>query len=232
MEEATPQFYSPDQQQNNMKRISSHIILPLLLLLSACGENTSRTSEGELVSQINSCARLYTSQYNIHKIITYEDMEKIEGTFFSEKISIPIPGDRKILIPIEATIKSYIDFSQFSDDNVSINGKKISILLPQPQIELTSSQIDYENEKEFISWNRSNFSEEEKEEFIRQGRISILNDIAQSDLLEKSRLSAFNALLPILTSAGYTPSNITISFPEKTTEEFKTGKLLLPFPNP
>lgn len=208
------------------------VLLSFLLLASSCGEGGNpRTEKEALISQINGCAKLYTSQYNVHKIVSYEDLEVIEGSIFSEKFSIPIPGDRKFLIPIEATIKTFIDFGEFSEDNINITGEKITITLPQPQIELSSSKIDHENEKEFVSWNRSNFSEKEKEAFIRQGRASILNSISQSDILEKSRISAFNALLPILNAAGYKSADITIIFSESTVENYNSGKIILPFLN-
>ncbi len=211
-------------------RIATLTILLLVTLMTSCGnedkENVATQEQPTLTQRISSCSKLYTTQYNVHKILTYEDANALKGSVFNEEFSIPIPGDRKILIPIDAVVKAYIDFSKFSDEDVKIDGERITIVLPQPNIEMTSSKIDYENEKAFVSWNRSDFTSEEKESFIQQGRASILQSMAGSDIIDKSRVSAYNVLLPILESAGYKPSNITLKFPDKIEENKKSEQTI------
>ena len=109
-------------------------------------------------------------------------------------------------------IKCYIDFSKFNATNISIDGDKILITLPDPQIVLSSAKIDYKNVKQHLSWNRSKFSAEEKDKLLRQGRASILSDMAKTDIIEKSRQSAFRALLPILSDIGFKAEDITLRF--------------------
>ena len=50
-----------------------------------------------------------------------------------------------------------------------------------------------------------------------QGREVIIHDIANSDITERARQSAANAIVPILRQLGYKPQNITISFRKKFT---------------
>ena len=193
-----------------MKKIA-YIIL-IVLFFSACSDNKGKNQSDALVLSISNCAKLHTMQYNIHKILTYDDIQTLETSLFSEKFSIPIPGDRKIAIPIDAVIKCYIDFSKFNATNISIDGDKILITLPDPQIVLSSAKIDYKNVKQHLSWNRSKFSAEEKDKLLRQGRASILSDMAKTDIIEKSRQSAFRALLPILSDIGFKAEDITLRF--------------------
>jgi len=195
------------------------IITTILLgiLLTGCSKNAQKSPIEVAMPMINNCSKLHTAQYNVHKILTYEDMTAIEGSLFFEKISIPIPGERKLVIPIDATITAYIDFGQITKENIRVDskGEKVTITLPNPQIVLSSAKIDYKNEKQYLSWNRSKFSNEEKENFLRQGRASILASMTNSDIIDRSRVNAFKTLQPILVSAGFSPENITVTFSDE-----------------
>ena len=72
-----------------------------------------------LVTQVQQCSRLYTTEYRIHKIITHDDKMKLSGSFMKQDFSVNLPlGDRRIAIPMDATLKAYIDLSSFSDKNI------------------------------------------------------------------------------------------------------------------
>ncbi|MCK9155606.1 MAG: DUF4230 domain-containing protein [Paludibacteraceae bacterium] len=201
----------------NISKFRILIILSILLLIGGCSskEKTQEEKNKSAILSVSKCSKLYTVQYNIRKIITYEDMSAFESSLFFQKISIPIPGDRKIAIPVDATIKAYIDFSGFNESNVKFEGEKVTVTLPDPKMELTSSKIDHYNEKEFRSWNRTRFSEEEKRSFLQQGITSIMAKMKDTDIIDRSRTSAYTALLPIFTAVGYSPENITINFREE-----------------
>lgn len=200
-----------------MKRVSFITCIILSVFLLGCSKSNQKSPMEIALPMINNCSKLHTAQYNVHKILTYEDMTAIEGSIFFEKISIPIPGERKLVVPIDATIKAYVDFSLITKENINVdnNGEKVTITLPNPQIVLSSAKIDYKNEKQYLSWNRSKFSNEEKENFIKQGRASILASMANSDIIDRSRVNAFKALQPILVSAGFSPENITVTFSDE-----------------
>ena len=180
-----------------------------------------------LVMQIQKCSRLYTTEYQVHKIVTHDDDIKLKGKLFSKNYNITLPlgqrkvaiplGKRKIAIPVDATVKAYIDFAGFSDANVRRDSTHIEIVLPEPRIVLTSSRIDHNEIKEYVALMRSNFSEEELQSYEMQGREVIIHDIANSDITERARQGAANAIVPILRQLGYKPQNITISFRKKFT---------------
>ena len=197
-----------------MKRINLLFAISIACLLWGCS-SSSKKGVDILIPNITNCAKLHTAQYNVHKILTYEDLQKLEANILTEKISIPIPGERKLVIPIDAVVSAYIDLSTFGKENISINGEKVEVTLPNPQIVLSSAKIDYKNEKQYLSWNRSKFTNAEKEDFLKQGRQSILASMAQSDIIDRSRINAYNTLLPILMSAGYQKENITIKFSDE-----------------
>lgn len=199
-----------------MIRFTHNILLITLsfFLLTGCSnqEKEAQDPEKNLILAITKCSKLYTVQYNVHKVVTFDDIVSIKGSIFSEKFSFTIPGDRKIAIPIDATIKGFIDFSNFNEQNITMNGEEITITLPDPQIVMTSSKIDHAGMKEYLSWNRTKFDEKEKEDYLKQGIASILSNMKNTDIIERSRINAFNTIQPILLAAGYKTENIHIYF--------------------
>lgn len=166
-----------------------------------------------LVMQIQKCSKLYTAEYDIHKIVTYDDVKRIKGTVFSHDFDIPLPlGDRKIAIPIDAKLKAYIDFADFSEKNISRKGKTIVVTLPDPKVTLTSSKVDQANIKEYVSLTRSRFSDAEMTEFERQGRAAIIASIPRLGIIETAQENAARVLIPMIEQMGYEESDITITF--------------------
>lgn len=171
-----------------------------------------------MVMQIQKCSRLYTAEAHVHKIITHDDQLNLKGSFMKKDFNIHIPGsNRKVAIPMDATIKAYVDFEGFSQKNVSRKGDKIEIILPDPKLVLTSSKIDHKAVKQYVSLTRSNFTDAELTKLEQQGRQSILNDIPNIDLMEQAQFSAANTLIPMLIDMGFKEENIKISFRKKFT---------------
>ena len=125
------------------------LILSFFILLAVGCTNKKSTEESAakaidtipmLVTQVQQCSRLYTTEYHIHKIVTHDDKMKLSGSFLKQDFSINLPlGDRRIAIPMDATLKAYIDLSSFSNKNIQRNGKELIITLPDPKIVLTST---------------------------------------------------------------------------------------------
>ena len=175
-----------------MKSSLAYLILTVFLLMS-CGKKSETPDASKaidtipmLVERVQKSSRLYTSEYRIHKIITHTDEVKAEGTFFNNKFSINLPfGDRRVAIPLDAVVKAYIDFSDFNEENVKKEGNgKITIILPDPRIVLTSTKIDHKGMKEFVPFMRHNFTDAELTNYERQGRKQIVNSIGQMGIIE------------------------------------------------
>lgn len=166
-----------------------------------------------LVMQIQKTSRLYTTEYHIHKIVTHDDVVRLKGNFLSKDFDIPLPlGERKIAIPMDATLKAYIDFSDFSEKNIERHGDHITILLPDPKITLTSSKINQKDIKEYVGLTRSRFSDKELTNYEQQGRKAILDNIPNMGLLQAAQENAARVLVPMITQMGYEEDHITIAF--------------------
>ena len=166
-----------------------------------------------LITQIQQCAKLYTTEYRVHKIVTHEDALRLKGSLLQKDFNIKMPlGDRKIAIPMDAKLKAYIDFSEFSERNIERRGEHITIVLPDPKVTMTSSKVDQKHIRQYVALTRANFSDAELANYQEQGRAAIIADIPKMGILEKAQQNAAKVLVPMLTELGYKETNITIAF--------------------
>ena len=173
-----------------------------------------------LIMQIQKCSRLYTAEYHIHKIVTHDDVVKLRGSLLKQDINIKLPvGDRKVAIPMDATLKAYIDFGSFSAKNIERHGDKITIVLPDPKVELTSSKVNQREIRSYVGLVRAGFSDEELSHYEQQGREAIIRSIPQLGILDMAQENAARALVPMFEQMGFKEQNITIAF----RKEFQPG---------
>jgi len=211
---------------NDMKK-NIFYLMAALLLLTSCHNKSQPEPVPEpvdtipmMVMQIQKCAKLYTTEYHVHKIVTHDDQMKLKGSFLQKDFDITLPmGNRKIAIPIDATIKAYVDFNSFSEKNIRRKGQKIEIILPDPKVELTSSKIDHKEIKKHVPLLRQNFSDEDMTTYERQGRAAIINDIPKMGILPLAQENAAKTLIPMIEQMGYRQEDITITFRKKFTSE-------------
>ena len=194
------------------------VIVLCLSLLSACrGEETKaeavRVDTLSLVMQVKECARLYTAEYEVHKLVLKDDPLRVKGNLFQRAFDVKVPiGERKVMIPLDVTLKAYIDFTGFDEKNVLRSGDRIVVTLPDPRVVVTSSRINHDEVKQFVSLTRSDYTSAELADFTRQGEDEILASVPQLGILEMARENAAHVLVPMLTRLGYDERNIVISF--------------------
>ena len=209
-------------------RFASAIMLTLAVMMTACGHKTEQQEKSsepvvidtipQMVMQIQQCSRLYTTEVKVHKIVTHDDVVRLKGNLMSKQFNIPLPlGDRKIAIPMDATLKAYIDFSEFDEKSIERDGDKITILLPDPQVVLTSSKINQKEIKEYVGLVRAHFSDSEMSNYEQQGRLAIISNIPQMNIMETAQANAARVLVPMIVQMGYREENITIAFRKNLT---------------
>ena len=213
------------RRRNILIATAALLVLLLVLLLPgdrflAADSDARNLSPGRsndtvpmLILQVQKCSKLYTAEYRVHKIVTHDDALRLKGQLMSKQFNLKVPlADRKIAIPMDAKIKAYIDFSEFSEQNIERSGNQITIILPDPQVVMTSSKIDQKNVKQYVGLTRAHFSDEELANYQQQGREAILQSIPDMGIEETARANAAKVLVPMLTQLGYEEQNITIAF--------------------
>lgn len=204
-----------------MKKFLIYIIIAtsLLTMASCSGRKTADKKRKQvdtipmLILQVKRCSKLYTAEYKMHKIVTHNDEVRVKGKILQHDYDMALPiGTRKIAIPIDATIKAYVDMAGFGKENIRRNGKKIEILLPDPRIELTSSRINHGEIKKYVALMRQDFSDAELADYEQQGRQAIINDIPQTGITEMAKESAAKVLVAFFVGMGFDEKDITVTY--------------------
>jgi hypothetical protein len=137
------------------------IVIPITaILLFSCAEEPVRKAE---IFQIREIGTLSTTEYTLAKIVKLND----KGEWYTF-------GDRKILISCKAKVKAGVNLSKIKDEDIKINGKRIEISLPAPEI--TSFDMDpkwMKTEMVEISGFRFQFTQEETNIILKMGEKAI-----------------------------------------------------------
>ena len=209
---------------NCMKHSRYLLTMLLIAFLCACtSEGEQETAKPEpqlpdLVMQIQKQSRLYSTECHVHKIISHNDSQQLLGSILGQQFSIDLPlGKRSVAIPIDATVKAYIDFGEFTDNNVRRRGDQIEIILPDPKLEITSTRINHDEVKQYVPLLRKNFTDEELTKLEHAGREAIVKDLPRLNLTETARQNAARALIPMIAQMGFPTDNVTITFRKQFT---------------
>lgn len=209
-----------------MKKLPIILLLGIFLIAYACERKGTHALEHtaedsiSILTKLQSCSRLYTTEYQIRTIVTHGDTTHIKGSGLFKAINIDIPlSSRHIAIPINANIKGYIDMEEITENNIKQDGEKITVILPDPKILLTSTRIDHKQTKQFIKLFGRSFSDAEMSNYERQGRDSIISHLPESSIIYNARINATHILVPMLQKLGYKEENITIAFRKKFMDE-------------
>ena len=174
-----------------------------LLTLWACQQKTADAAQGQpeqtdgqaaptarIVMEVSRQSRLYTTECVIHKLVTFADNPTLEGKVLGVPVKMKARwGDRKVAIPVDLTLKGYIDFSTFGSQNVLREDGKLIVILPDPQVVATASKVDHQGTRQYIDPLRSRFTD-----------------------AELARKSATALLVPMLCRMGYDEQDIIVRF--------------------
>ena len=192
-----------------------------LCIAAACGNHRADKAEniGEkdtmdvLATNISACSRLYTAQYDVRKILVYTDTTTISGNFLNHHLKVALPlSDRKIAIPISATAKAFIDLGKIKRENIIRHGNRLEIILPDPEIMLTSTTIDHKGVKLKVGLLRHDFTDEELTSLQRKGRNEIVESLSRTDIVTDAQQNAARIIVPIAVQCGFEETNVTVTF--------------------
>lgn len=165
-------------------------LLGMLCIITSC--NSLKDRIDQQVKSMDGMAQLGTVEYTITKIVKVDD-----DAFY--KI-----GDRKILFSCRAYMKAGIDLAEFSAEDVVVDKttNSIQVQLPQPKVlsfnmPLEETKLEYET----VSALRSNFTTEDRMNFLKQGEENIMADVANIGILqdaEKNAILFFESLFASL----------------------------------
>lgn len=169
-------------------------IFPICILLAtlfACGKD-EKIPETEVYT-IRTVGTLSTTEYTLSKILHWDD----EGEWYKF-------GDRKILIRCRATVKAGVDLNKIKDQDIEVDGSKITIQLPPPEIVSFDMNPDHiRTEMEEVNGMRSNFSQIDKTRVLKKGEESIRKDLAKLNILEEAEQNAKTFVIDFYKNQGF-----------------------------
>lgn len=181
-----------------------------LLGLASC--NQRPTSE-QLLNQAKESSRIYTSEYQVSKVIIHEDDKRVAGKLLGMNIDLGIAGtDRLIAIPMQGVLKGYVDMGDLLPEDIQMAEDRVSVCLPQPRVMLVSTTINHSSIVESVSLFRSAFSDAELTQIQQQGRDSLLASVPRLGILPQVKKNAERTIVSLLQAFGYTKEQITVSF--------------------
>lgn len=231
------------QEIDTIMKIFGKIIYPLLLLSLLIGvslstgcsrseepaeASTDSTAEKVdskrlLVMTVRGCSRLYLTEMHIRKLVTFTDEPSVKGTVLGMPVDVPTRwGKRRIAIPLDVTLKAYVDMAAFDETNVERTDSTLTLTLPDIRIMATASKIDNAGIRQYVDFARSYYTDAEITKFAQQGEQSILSHLSQYGLEQEAQRSAARQLLPLLQGLGYKDGNVNVRF-RKT---YSDGELL------
>lgn len=148
-------------------------------IISSCGDETKVPPKAD-VYEIKNIGLLSTSEYTIGKLVKLSDPPEWYKL-----------GDRKLLMSCKAKIKAGVDLKKLEEGDIVVSGNTITILLPPAEI--TSFTMDPKmthTEMESVSGLRQDFTQNEKNDFMRQAEVAIRRDMKETKILKDAEDNA------------------------------------------
>lgn len=186
-----------------MVKIGKMLFFCSLCILLSCAKLHLPTPV-ETVATLRQMQELATVEYTVSKVVKAND----DQSWYKV-------GNRKILITCEATIKAGIDFEQLTDQNITVNGKKITMVLPTSKI--LSINIKPENINvafEAIDIFRTQFTTAERTALLSQAEQQIRNSGNDLGILEQSKTNTQLFLSNFLKQLGFEEVVLTFDQPK------------------
>lgn len=181
------------------KTLIFSILVAVLALFSACDKKEdNRVSWQQTLKQ---AAELGTVEYTVKKIVKCNDRQRFTI------------GDRQILFSSTAYLKAGVRLDNFSEENVVVHGKDVTVTLPHAEL-LSFNMPAEETHTVFENYGffRSRFNAEEQNEILQLGEKDIRDDVPNLGILHDAEQNTKDVFVALLSRMGF--ENINVKFVE------------------
>ena len=180
-------------------RMYLFLVVSIVLTNMACSDGSEKNRMNEVLG-LKNMSELATSEYVVTKIIKASDNK----TWYKA-------GDRKILMTCKASLVAGIDMSKITANDIDISDNDISIVLPRARLlSIDMKPEDIKTAYEDISFFRSKFSSQEKNDLASQAETQIKNSVDSLGILTTAESNATLFVNNFLRKQGF--RNIKIRF--------------------
>ena len=172
----------------------------MALLLIACAPKEEE-SPIDRVRKIKEMAELGTTEYTVTKIVAASD----DQTWYKF-------GNRKVLFSCEARIKAGIDLSTLKDEDITIEGRSVSVVLPKAKVIYLNMEPSMIKEVySEVSFTRTGFTNQEKEAILAQGERAIEAAIPDMGILKSAEDNAAALVRAFLSMKDFDKVQVTFN---------------------
>lgn len=176
-------------------------------LLPSCKDLEDQVKEQ--VKTMDGVTQLGTVEYTIKKLVRVD-----HDAFY--KI-----GERKIIFSCKSYMKAGIDLDKFSAEDIKVDKKNKTINIELPQAEILSFNMPIEDavlEYESVSGIRSDFTADDRMNFLTQGEKNILGDsVLMRSIMQDAENNATLFFEALFARVG--AENINITFKNEENHE-------------
>jgi hypothetical protein len=169
------------------------ISIALLVLLSGCHDDRSL-----VVGKIKKASYLATTQFTIDKLVYGTQNKKL---FWAFNLS-----ESRFLAQSQAIVKTGIDLDELKEEDIRIEGQKITLVLPPIRVITFSYPSDrytaIEGYSEEFAFNK--ISLKEKEAFFRDAELDIRRSLPYMDITKTTEQKTRILFEALLRNLGYT----------------------------
>ena len=182
------------------KTVTLSVLVAVMAMFSACDKLGINHVEWQ--QTMKNAAELGTVEYTVKKIVKCKDKQRYTI------------GDRQILFSSTAYLKAGVKLDNFSEENVMINGKDVTVILPHAEL-LSFNMPAEETQTVFESYGffRSRFSAEEQNEILQLGEKDIRDDVPNLGILHDAEQNTKDVFVAMLSQMGF--QNINVKFVEE-----------------
>lgn len=168
------------------------LLLMLVMTLSACKDN-----RGMVVGKIKKASKLSTTEFTIEKIVFGVKQKKL--------LWIVRLTEAKFVAHSQAIVKTGVNLEKLQAKDVSIEGKKISLMLPPVEVINFSYPAERFVMDTIVSHNGflNKIRLEEQEEYFRDAEIDIRESLQHMDIVEVTEKKTAMMLENMLKLLGY-----------------------------
>jgi hypothetical protein len=190
-----------------MKKAMFFFLFPMLILMLLGCQN----QRGLVVGKIQKASKLSTTEFTVDKLVFGVKNKRI--------LWVIKLNQAQFLAQSQAIIKAGIDLEKIQDEDITIEGKKISLTLPPVEIINFSYPAEKFKEIEFLSSNvfAAHINLEDQEKFFQDAEIDIRNSLQYMGIVEATQTKTRALLVPMLENLGYDEIYI----------DFKQGDLIV-----
>jgi len=183
----------------------------ILLFLLVTGLLASCSNKRALVvGKIQKASKLATTEFTVDKLVFGVKNKRI---LWAIKLN-----EAQFLANSKATIKTGIDLEKIKEEDIKIEGNKISLVLPPVEVINFSYPAESFSKIDILTTNAftTKITLDDEEDFFRQAELDIRNSMQYMDMVATTQNKTRALLRTMLQNLGYNEIYI----------EFKTGQLI------